>query len=1533
MSSCSNGTREGGMMLRSSVGGRQTCILMQRGLTAANGNHLPEPSRGNSLHEGPLFKEAEAGEDESGFLPIITSQALLCRGVLVIGLSLTLFVVGTLLFIRGFFLSKDDLPYISSGRAIPFPPLFPHLDPAQLQLNTEEGVYYVDGSSPRAGRRKGEHVDADGDSRPLLLEQFTDPQLVPVSADPEPCQTQPCQSSWISVTPYHRVIVFLIDAMRFDFLLWDPEASNDCESDATKECTGAPFGLRPFYRNRMPFAHDLLRRSDADLQRFLHSLVEGREAQGQGNSSGTVQENRIAPEAKLQAGASVPQESSAALPSSNSWGGNRFTRLYIFEADPPTATTQRLTGLATGSMPSFFSVRETFSASAVNVDSLLQQLKAANKTSVAIGDDTWDRSFGHLLTRVHAFPSLNIQDLHTVDDGVSSQLPREIAKGDWTFLVGHVLGVDHVGHASVLDSNLMHKKLTEMNDMIKTTLKLILKHDFAGSTVSTRPTRTLFLVFGDHGMTEGGSHGGGSSEEVGRTPTYLQNHGALRDSIGRRKVGSGSSLDAASPTAALGYGARRVRQVGLAPTLSLLLGLPIPFNSMGRIIADLVPSVASFVEECAQGAQGKSLRAFKCGANDGKPCRVRDGEDLATARAVRCSDLVYLTQLHHIAAWQQHRAIMTHAALTGNGAVLTDPQFAASKAKWLRLYSELDKEIKSLPPAAHEPLTSGSSAPTFGLAESNSTLSLSNAGIEAADSELISRISQLSGPADGGDSGKEGDAHLGTTKEAATGAASALPSLIPYLRASADFSQEAWQASVRQLCTFNIMFMLCGISMVFCSVVILVLSFWALHIPFSAGANPTNESHTPCSLPELATIARWLCYSACIGGGIWAVGWAFLETLSNHLADPAPALEAFVWRQLPVLSLTGALCSVVVPFARSILTLYPRISAQRGLLRGSRQGEDEPLVSGKPAAWGLAKLLQQKLCVSQLWIRFFSGGRFHCYVSLLVLCIIPFNDCLVERECSIVKFLISIYCISAGLTAFATPSPRREKKQIVSACAGLALCVRIGSAFDPFADSLAEAGSNSWPLQIDSTSASAFLMFCIYCIVGMEELPLVSRLFGREKDDDHCCESEENSRFRVAGFHPLRGRKGARSCTFERGIFLAQGAIAVLWFAFPHDSKPQQSASQVSQQPQERYDTPLHDALALLWSVIVLPFKVLDNVGGAVFGWLTASRPWLFTAPHCVLRVIPSQLLDGGNVKLVPLLKVLLPWVIYLLTAGLWMRLVLILCRMKKRENDFSRQQLHSAKAESTALEMELKACAHADGPTQQALQTKESVLTLWSIIELWEYFSHYFFFAAICPLCMFAVLLGRVQLWPLLLCCMKWRLLVFLGRVLVVKTGGPIGQKCSCSFCFATPAISAPTVTDATGYRHGSASARGDSRRPKHGMQFFLSDGSLYMMAALLALDTFFVTGHRTKLSALPIEAGFVGLLEFHPVWSFVLSFLHTYAVYVVCCPLVFMLAFLRTAHAAKDKTAPIAQSLQRSTASAVVQTTSLIVGKVAFG
>ena len=54
--------------------------------------------------------------------------------------------------------------------------------------------------------------------------------------------------------------------------------------------------------------------------------------------------------------------------------------------------------------------------------------------------------FGDLFLRSYPHPSFNVKDLHSNDALVMRQLPRELNRSDWTLLIGHFLGVDHVGH-------------------------------------------------------------------------------------------------------------------------------------------------------------------------------------------------------------------------------------------------------------------------------------------------------------------------------------------------------------------------------------------------------------------------------------------------------------------------------------------------------------------------------------------------------------------------------------------------------------------------------------------------------------------------------------------------------------------------------------------------------------------------------------------------------------------------------------------------------------------------------------------------------------------------------------------------------------------------------------------------------------------------------------------------------------------------------------------------------------------------------
>ncbi len=51
-------------------------------------------------------------------------------------------------------------------------------------------------------------------------------------------------------------------------------------------------------------------------------------------------------------------------------------------------------------------------------DNLIDQLALAGRRLAFVGDDTWMQLFPSQFRDAAPFPSFNVQDLHTVDDGV-----------------------------------------------------------------------------------------------------------------------------------------------------------------------------------------------------------------------------------------------------------------------------------------------------------------------------------------------------------------------------------------------------------------------------------------------------------------------------------------------------------------------------------------------------------------------------------------------------------------------------------------------------------------------------------------------------------------------------------------------------------------------------------------------------------------------------------------------------------------------------------------------------------------------------------------------------------------------------------------------------------------------------------------------------------------------------------------------------------------------------------------------------------
>ncbi|CAH1163782.1 unnamed protein product [Phaedon cochleariae] len=232
------------------------------------------------------------------------------------------------------------------------------------------------------------------------------------------------------------------------------------------------------------------------------------------------------------------------------------SRLYKFIADPPTTTMQRLKALTTGSLPTFIDAGSNFATSEINEDNIIDQLIKNNHHIVFMGDDTWSGLFPNRFTRNFPYPSFNVWDLDTVDNGVKVNLYPELNNTDWSLLIGHFLGVDHCGHRYGPNHPEMSRKLTEINSVLENVIKEIDEHE-----------DMMLFVIGDHGMTVSGDHGGESEDEVTAAMFVYSKH----------------------PLSKVGEENGSVKQVDLVPTLSILLGIPIPFQNLGVIIQNCLP--------------------------------------------------------------------------------------------------------------------------------------------------------------------------------------------------------------------------------------------------------------------------------------------------------------------------------------------------------------------------------------------------------------------------------------------------------------------------------------------------------------------------------------------------------------------------------------------------------------------------------------------------------------------------------------------------------------------------------------------------------------------------------------------------------------------------------------------------------------------------------------------------------------------------------------------------------------------------------
>ncbi|GLB42642.1 putative type I phosphodiesterase / nucleotide pyrophosphatase [Lyophyllum shimeji] len=274
----------------------------------------------------------------------------------------------------------------------------------------------------------------------------------------------------------------------------------------------------------------------------------------------------------------LPRELTATRP------GHSF--LFNAYADPPTTTLQRIKGITTGSLPTFVDIGNNFAGSEFAEDSILKQLKLAGRTAAFMGDDTWLSVFPSSFAPNLTFPydSFNVEDLHTVDTGVITHLFPLLSlppASQPDLVIGHFLGVDHVGHRLGPDHPSMKAKLTQMDEVLRQVMD-VLDDD------------TLLVVLGDHGMDRAGDHGGDGALETS-SALWIYSKGPALQSQSQTLTQKPKHVHKNPPSGLLRYTTfpsapashRSVQQIDLLPTLCLLLGLPIPFGNLGSVIPEL----------------------------------------------------------------------------------------------------------------------------------------------------------------------------------------------------------------------------------------------------------------------------------------------------------------------------------------------------------------------------------------------------------------------------------------------------------------------------------------------------------------------------------------------------------------------------------------------------------------------------------------------------------------------------------------------------------------------------------------------------------------------------------------------------------------------------------------------------------------------------------------------------------------------------------------------------------------------------------
>ncbi|EAR85865.2 type I phosphodiesterase/nucleotide pyrophosphatase (macronuclear) [Tetrahymena thermophila SB210] len=257
------------------------------------------------------------------------------------------------------------------------------------------------------------------------------------------------------------------------------------------------------------------------------------------------------------------------------------------KTDSLTVTGPRLLSLMTGTNPTIMDLIQNVEHSEeIKIDNIPSKMKAANKTIYFIGDDTWVKLFPTSFTYFTDMQSFNIfsngrEDEHMINQ-INKWLDKENNNEDPVdMIISHFLGMDHIIHST---NDIHSSNLAQEYDLF---------NKFIEDLINNQPNRTI-VICSDHGVSLRASHGGDSQEE---TETFFF---VYRKKGFAKNQPITQQLMADIPNYPINNLLSRVQcnqsdkkqqcgqfegmlQVDVAINLSNILGLSIPYSSLGMV--------------------------------------------------------------------------------------------------------------------------------------------------------------------------------------------------------------------------------------------------------------------------------------------------------------------------------------------------------------------------------------------------------------------------------------------------------------------------------------------------------------------------------------------------------------------------------------------------------------------------------------------------------------------------------------------------------------------------------------------------------------------------------------------------------------------------------------------------------------------------------------------------------------------------------------------------------------------------------------